>query len=290
MDRRDGEQLMAKRYIGDTNIFDPSTVSLDTRIYWNTGQEFQAAGWSITDYIPVNQGWSYHSGGLLKYMIVGYDENKQYLGVYNATIDSFDKSGAATNTNSFTNSSAYGVSYIRLYSNFYFSQGFEFYENAHWEPCAVKRYHKSPNLIDESKITNELLDISSGTTTPDSNYKTTDYIILPKGLIHFSIKGGATSGGKLCAANYDENKQYIDGRFVTLNFSVEQQMWFIRFIKSSSTGYSRFCWFNDSQTAEPMLELNDEEYIDPVPYEPYSTEVWHDADESIRQNGVWVQQ
>lgn len=285
MDWRGGDQLMAKRYICDTNLFDPGTVSLDTRIYWNNGQEFQTEGWSITDYIPVNQGWSYHSEGLLKYMIVGYDENKQYLGVYNATIDSFDKSSAAINwnINSFTNSSAYGVSYIRLYANFYFPQGFEFYENAHWEPCAVKRYHKSLNRIDESKITNELLDTSSGTTTPDSNYRTTDYILLESFYRYRislkSLENWAETTVSL--AFYDSDKGYSSGWQYNLSKENDQRLALEFFAEQEP--YIRLCWNIDGGMTEPMLNRG---FV--IPYEPYGD--WHDADEAIRQNGVWVQQ
>lgn len=279
---------MAKRYIGDTNLFDPGTVSLDTRIYWSNGQEFQTEGWSITDYIPVNQGWSYHSEGLLKYMIVGYDENKQYLGVYNATIDSFDKSSAAINwnINSFTNSSAYGVSYIRLYANFYFPQGFEFYENAHWEPCAVKRYHKSLNLIDESKITNELLDTSSGTTTPNSDYRTTDYIGQGSSFFYrLSLKASNSYTQKIVRyALYNSDKTYKAGSDFDATKTSDGRLYVI--YRSNTDGYIRFCWDITGEIAEPMLVRG----ADAIPYEPYSAEVWHDADEAIRQNGVWVQQ
>jgi hypothetical protein len=144
--------MSAKKYVGDVNLFDPSAVSLDTRIYWNNGQEFSSQGWSISDYISTKQGESYHSDGSLKYMIIGYDESKQYLGVYNATIDGFDKSGAATNENSFTNKGTYGATYIRLYANYYFPQDFEFYEDAHWEPCAVKQYHNGAWIDADEEI------------------------------------------------------------------------------------------------------------------------------------------
>jgi hypothetical protein len=144
--------MSAERYIGDTNLFDPSAVSLDTRIYWNNGREFQGVGWSITDYISVKQGLSYRSEGSLKYFLVGYDENQQYLGVYNATIDNFEKIGSATAENSFTNSSAYGVSYIRLLANYYLPQDFVFYENAHWEPGVVKRYHNGAWIDADEEI------------------------------------------------------------------------------------------------------------------------------------------
>lgn len=146
-----------------------------------------------------------------------------------------------------------------------------------------KRYHKSLNLIDESKITNDLLDLSTGTTTPDSNYRTTDYISVEPFYRHrISLKSLENwAETTVSFALYDSDKGYSSGRQFHLSKENDQRLALEFFMGQEP--YIRFCWNIDGGMTEPMLNRGRV-----IPYEPYGG--WHDADEAIRQNGVWVQQ
>ena len=156
--------------------------------------------------------------------------------------------------------------------------GIDFYADG-----TVKRYHVSPNLIDESKITNELLDLSTGTTTPDSDYRTTDYISVKSFYRHRislkSLENWAETTVK-CVA-YDSDKGYSAGWQLDLSKADDQRL--ASLFSTGQEPYIRFCWNIDGGMTEPMLNRG---FV--IPYEPYGD--WHDADEAIRQNGVWVQQ
>lgn len=156
--------------------------------------------------------------------------------------------------------------------------GIDFYADG-----TVKRYHVSPNLIDESKITNELLDLSTGTTTPNSDYRTTDYISMESFYRYrISLKSLENwAGTTVKCVGYNSDKGYISGRDFYLSKEDDQ-----RLALEFSTGqepYIRFCWNIDGGMTEPMLNRGSV-----IPYEPYGD--WHDTDKFIRQNGMWVQQ
>ena len=168
------------------------------------------------------------------------------------------------------------------------SQMYAKYNWCGWSDIGYKCYHKSPNLIDESVIENGELNPYTGyvSPTPGLSYVTTDFITMLSGTYTISFKaltGWATSGKTLSFAIYDENRQYIEGRRWTLPSATTGESFYYSF--RSVQCYIKFCWESD-YVEKPMLYLGSDE----LPYEPYSTEVWHDANEFIRQNGVWVQQ
>lgn len=71
------------------NLFDYSTITTGYRIVWATGAPYADATGIISDYIEINEGQQYRISDSTKPFtayIIGYNQNKEYLGVYNSEL------------------------------------------------------------------------------------------------------------------------------------------------------------------------------------------------------------
>ena len=70
-----------------SNLFDYSTITTGYRIVWTTGDLYKDDTGIISDFIEVTEGQKYQiskSTKSLSVYIIGYDQNKKYLGVYDS--------------------------------------------------------------------------------------------------------------------------------------------------------------------------------------------------------------
>lgn len=69
------------------NLFDYSTITTGYRIVWATGAQYADSTGIISDYIKVDKGTQYRYSASVPAStayFIGYDQNKEYLGVYNS--------------------------------------------------------------------------------------------------------------------------------------------------------------------------------------------------------------
>lgn len=96
--------------VGDRteNLFDFQTVTTGYRIQWSTGNMYADSTAKMSDYIPISTGFYSFDAA---YFVIGFDDNKTYLGAYNngSFVKDFSAGVSAVNIPS-------GCSYIKILS------------------------------------------------------------------------------------------------------------------------------------------------------------------------------
>lgn len=266
--------------VGDrtANLFDYSTITTGYRIVWTTGDLYKDDRGIMSDFIEVTEGQKYQISDSTKSLtayIIGYNQNKEYLGAYDS-FKGFIKS--ATNRCSvLTIPKESGCQYIKLMTfigypinaTSMFIEGEavpnEFIPYGYKIPV-LTRGTRGKNLFDYKTmygVKGKYLSVN-GEVLDSSAWAVTDYIPCSGNVFTINPIGGKIPA--ICL--YDSQKNYITG--LSYNTGGVNYKKSVTIRSEINASYIRFSYYiNSDKDAADLSKIQIEIGDTATPYEPY---------------------